>query len=256
MGQEPIRAAVAGARGKMGRLVVETLRARARDGIAYVGGLVRHGTAPREAEYADVERLLADARPHVLVDFTHYPASKSIALACIASGVRPVIGTSGYGAEDVAELRAACQAARIGAVFAPNFALGAVLMMKFAEEAAKHYAHVEIVEMHEAGKKDAPSGTALATAQRLSGVHAFERAPTALTRLAGARGAEAGGIGIHSLRLPGVVSRQEVMFGGDGEMLTIRHESYSRESFLRGVLVAVRAAALLTAFVDGLETLL
>jgi len=255
-GESIIRAAVAGAHGKMGRLAVETLRGEEKAGIAYAGGLVRPGATTHGCEYVHLARLLSDGRPHVLVDFTHFPESKRIALGCIEHGVRPVIGTSGYGAEDVAELRAACDAKGIGAVFAPNFALGAILMMKFAETAAKHYADVEIVEMHESGKKDAPSGTALATARRLSRARAFNRAETALTKIAGARGADADGVGIHSLRLPGVVAHQEVLFGGDGETLTIRHDVYSRESFMRGMLVAVRAAADLTAFVDGLEALL
>jgi 4-hydroxy-tetrahydrodipicolinate reductase len=170
--------------------------------------------------------------------------------------VRPVIGTSGYAASDIEELRLACANSKIGCVFAPNFGIGAVLMMKFAAEAACHYRAVEIVEMHEAGKQDAPSGTAMATARRLAAAGSFERLPTRLFKAEGARGAEMNGIGIHSLRLPGVVAHQEVIFGGDGETLRIIHDSTSRGSFMGGVLRAVRAVKDLTEFVEGLESFL
>jgi 4-hydroxy-tetrahydrodipicolinate reductase len=254
MGGNGIRAAVAGAHGRMGRLAVETLKSAS--GITFVGGLVRKNTTSHGLEYVNLDRLLADARPQVLVDFTHFPASKEIALACIGAGVRPVIGTSGYGEADIADLRAACERAGVGAVFAPNFAVGAVLMMKFADEAARHFETVEIIEMHETGKKDAPSGTAMATARRLSKIRQFKRPATQLVRAADARGADVDGIGVHSLRLPGVVAHQEIVFGGDAETLTIRHDSYARHSFMSGVLLATRAAAKLDRFVEGLETLL
>src|SRR5437870_6180367 len=156
-----IRAAVAGARGKMGATTIEALRHA--DGIAYVGGLVRE--RPTDGEFDDVARLFASAAPDVIVDFTHFPDSKRIALAALDVGVRPVIGTSGYGDDDVDDLRRASERTRIGCIFAPNFGVGAVLMMKYAADAARHFAHVEIVELHETGKKDAPSGTALATAR-------------------------------------------------------------------------------------------
>ena len=249
-----IRSGVAGAHGKMGSLTARTL-ARV-EGIQYVGGLVRRGTVHAAEEYDDLATFIDRAKPQVIVDFSLFPDSKRIALGAIERGVRPVIGASGYGAEDVAEIRAACKRAKIGAVFAPNCAIGAVLMMRFAGEAAKHFGAVEIVEMHEAGKKDAPSGTALATARRLSGAKAFVRAPTQVVKSDGARGADVGGIGVHSLRLPGVVAHQEVLFGGDGELLSIRHDSFSRDSFMSGVLLAVRAAATLDRFVDGIGELL
>jgi len=255
MNGERIRTAVAGAQGKMGQIVSQMLRSA--DGIEYVGGLVRaRGTQPVTDAYDDIARLLSDARPQVAVDFTHMPDSKSIALACIRAGVRPVIGTSGYGPDDLAELREACAASRVGAIFAPNFAIGAILMMKFSSEAARYFSAVEIIELHETGKKDAPSGTALATARRIAGQRMLERSETPLVKAPGARGASVDGIGIHSLRLPGVVAHQQVVLGGDGETLTITHDSISRSSFLPGVLLAVRAAARLDRFVDGLESLL
>lgn len=252
MNGQPIRVAVAGARGKMGVTAIAALRVA--DGIEYVGGLVRD--RPSAAEYDDRQGLFAEAKPDVLVDFSQFPDSKQIVLAAIKAGVRPVIGTSGYAADDVDELRAACERSRIGCVFAPNFGIGAVLMMKFAAEAARHYGQVEIIEMHETGKKDAPSGTAMATARRIGTAGSFARPVTPLVKAEGARGAEMNGIGIHSLRLPGVVAHQEVLFGAEGETLRIVHDSTSRASFMAGMLVAVRAAKNLTTFVDGLESLL
>jgi len=249
----PIRVAVAGAHGKMGAFTIAALR-NAND-VEYVGGLVRAKPAGVD-EYADVSALVTNTRPDVLVDFSVFPASKGISIDAIGRGVRPVIGASGYGAGDVQELRAAVTRSGIGCVFAPNFAIGAVLMMKFSVEAARHFGAVEIVEMHESGKKDAPSGTAMATARAIRGVRAFERAPTASVIAQGARGADVGGVGVHSLRMPGVVTHQEVRFGGDGEQLTIMHDSSSRSSFMPGVLLAVRAAKGLTRFVDGLGELL
>jgi 4-hydroxy-tetrahydrodipicolinate reductase len=249
----PIRVAVAGARGKMGAFTIDALRAAG--DVEYVGGLVRDlPTGP--AEFAELSALVAKARPDVLVDFSVFPASKAIALDAMERGVRPVIGASGYNAADVQELRAAVTRTGVGCVFAPNFAIGAVLMMKFSVEAARHFGAVEIVERHESGKKDAPSGTAMATARAISAVRTFERAPTKAMVAEGARGADVGGIGIHSLRLPGVVTHQEVRFGGDGEQLSIMHDSSSRTSFMAGVLLAVRAANGLTRFVDGLGELL
>ena len=252
MSDKTIRVAVAGARGKMGTTAIAALRAT--PGMEYVGGLVRAN--PGDREYDDPAHLFAQAKPDILVDFTHFPDSKTIALAAIEAGVRPVIGTSGYGADDVEVLRGASEKAAVGCVFAPNFGIGAVLMMKFAAEAARHYRAAEIIELHETGKKDAPSGTAVATARRMAGAGTFARPATALIKADGARGADMHGIGIHSLRLPGVVAHQEVLFGGDGETLRIIHDSTSRASFMAGMLLAVRAAKDLTRFVDGLESLL
>lgn len=244
--------AVAGVQGKMG--VVTRKMLLGTEGIEYVGGLARRPAA--KDEFEDPAVLFRAKKPDVLVDFTLFPDSKAIALAAIEAGVRPVIGSSGYGAKDINDLRTACERNAIGCVFAPNFAIGAVLMMKFSADAAPHFRAVEIVEMHETGKKDAPSGTAMATARRLEAAGTFDRPATTVLKAEGARGAEMSGIGIHSLRLPGVVTHQEVIFGGEGETLRIVHESTSRESFMAGVLRAVRAAKDLTRFVDGLEQLL
>lgn len=245
-----IRAGVSGLHGKMGSLTAQTL-ANA-EGVEYVGGLVRPSTAHGPHEFDDIEAFVARAKPQVLVDFSLFPDSKRIVLDAIERGVRPVIGTSGYGADDLAEIRSACERTGVGAIVAPNCAVGAVLMMKFAQEAAPHYDAIEIVEMHEFGKKDAPSGTAMATARKLSETGSFVRAETKVVKAQGARGADVGGIGVHSLRIPGVVGTQEVLLGGGGELLSIRHQSLSRQSFMPGVLLAVRHAAGLTRYVEGL----
>jgi 4-hydroxy-tetrahydrodipicolinate reductase len=245
-----IRTGVSGLHGKMGRLTAQTL-ADAED-MDYVGGLVRAGTAAGPTEYDNLEKFIAAAKPQVLVDFSLFPDSKRICLDAIERGVRPVICTSGYGADDLADIRSACERTGIGAIVAPNCAVGAVLMMKFAEEAAPHYDAIEIIETHESGKKDAPSGTAMATARRLAEKKTFVRAQTKVVKADGARGADVGGIGVHSLRMPDIVGHQEVLLGGSGELLSIRHHSLSRKSFMPGVLLAVRHAAKLTLYVEGL----
>ncbi|MBV8172819.1 MAG: 4-hydroxy-tetrahydrodipicolinate reductase [Candidatus Eremiobacteraeota bacterium] len=247
-----IRVGIAGANGKMGALTATTLQAA--DDIEYVGGLVRKGTA-QPGQFDDTAAFIAAAKPDVLVDFSLFPDSKRIALDVLERGVRPVIGTSGYGPDDLADIRSAVERTGVGAIFAPNFSVGAVLMMRFALAAAPRYDAVEIVETHESGKKDAPSGTAMATARKLAGSGAFARAETKVIKAPGARGADVSGIGVHSLRLPGIVAQQEVVLGGQGEILSIRHQSLSRQSFMPGVLLAVRAAKDLARFVDGLDEL-
>ncbi|MDQ6824218.1 MAG: 4-hydroxy-tetrahydrodipicolinate reductase, partial [Candidatus Eremiobacteraeota bacterium] len=174
----------------------------------------------------------------------------------IAAQVRPVIGTSGYELADLGQIRGACDRARSGAIFAPNFAVGAVLMMRFAQIAAKHFSTADIIEMHEAGKRDAPSGTAMATARRMAAAQSFVRPQTQHLKAQGAGGATVDGVGVHSLRFPGVVAHQEVLLGSAGQTLSISHDCYSRESFMSGLLIAVRAAASLTHFIDGLDELL
>jgi len=236
----------------MGALTVTTLQSA--DGIEYVGGLVRKGNA-RAGQFDETAAFLQATKLDVLVDFSLFPDSKRIVLDALERGVRPVIGTSGYGPDDLADIRSAVQRTGIGAVFAPNFSVGAVLMMRFALEAAPQYDAVEIIETHETGKKDAPSGTAMATARKLAASGAFARAETKVIKAPGARGADVEGIGVHSLRLPGIVAQQEVILGGNGETLSIKHNSLSRQSFMPGVLLAVRAAKDLTRFVDGLDEL-
>ena len=235
-----LRVAVAGARGRTGSIVTEALR-RAAD-IALVGILVRPTATNTNGEFSDLGRLAAETKAQVLVDFTVFPDSKAIALAAISLGIRPVVGTSGYTSADVEELREASRASKIGAVYAPNFSIGAALMMQFARTAAPHFSHAEIIETHHTGKKDAPSGTALATAKVIAQASRMERSPSDIVRAPGARGADLEGVGIHSIRTPGVVGIHEVRFSNEDETLVITHSTATRSAFVAGVLRAVRAA--------------
>ncbi|HET9324507.1 MAG TPA: dihydrodipicolinate reductase C-terminal domain-containing protein [Gaiellaceae bacterium] len=165
-----------------------------------------------------------------MVDFTAPEAVEANVQAAIDRGIPSVVGTTGWQAEEV---DAAAKQAGVAVLYAPNFALGAALMMRFAEQAAKYLPRAEIVELHGEAKKDAPSGTARLTAERI------------------------GGVPIHSIRLPGLVAHQEVLFGGDGQLLTIRHDAFSREAYVPGVLLALeRVASLPPGVTVGLETLL
>jgi 4-hydroxy-tetrahydrodipicolinate reductase len=177
------------------------------------------------------------AKPAVVVDFSVYPATLAMAEAAVIRGISPVIGATGRTAADEATLAHLCAQRGVPGALVPNFALGAVLMMRFAAEAARYFPTAEIVELHHDAKIDAPSGTAKLTA----------------ARMAAASGRE---VPIHSVRLRGLVAHQEVLLGGDGETLTLRHDSLSRDSFMRGVLLAVRAVRSRTGLVVGLEALM
>jgi 4-hydroxy-tetrahydrodipicolinate reductase len=168
-----------------------------------------------------------------------------------------VIGTTALSAEFMAWLAAECEARKTGAVVASNFAIGAVLMMHFAKQAARFMDHAEIIEMHQEHKADAPSGTAKTTAElmRAARKDPFVYPKTERETLPGSRGAELGGIAIHSVRLPGLVAHQEVIFGGLGQTLTIRHDTTGRDSFMPGVTAAVRAVMGEEKLVVGLDAL-
>jgi len=245
-----VRVAIAGARGKTGSVVAAALRHA--PGLDVVGRLVRTNSNLDTGEYADFAELATTQKPDVLIDFTVYPASKTLALQALSLGIRPVIGTSGYTLADVEELREACSRLKIGAVYAPNFSIGAILTMQFAKIAAPFFTHADIVETHHAGKKDAPSGTAIATARIISQAGRMRCEPSETVRVEGARGAEVDGVGIHSIRMPGVIASQEVIFANDDETLVIRHTTSTRTAFVSGVIKAAHAAARLDHFVEGL----
>jgi 4-hydroxy-tetrahydrodipicolinate reductase len=206
---------------------------------------------------ADLAEVL-DRRPQVLVDFSPGPASVAHARAALAAGVSPVVGSTGIAAADLQALADLAASHRTGAVVAPNFAVGAVLMIEFARRAARFFPHVEIIEMHHDRKRDAPSGTALRTAAAVAAARGQPPAPAVVEEemVTGARGGRAEGIPIHSVRLPGLVAHQEVIFGGPGQTLTIRHDSLTEESFMPGLLLAVRRVRSLQGLVHGLENLL
>jgi len=213
-------------------------------------GLVPFGAQPAQ--------LLARTRPDVVIDFSHPDWTVPVAREALAQGARLVIGTTGLPQAFLAELEVACRERGLGAVVAPNFAIGAVLMMHLARIAAKYFDYAEITEMHHEQKADAPSGTALATARAMleGRGRPFLYSPTRKESLPGTRGGALEGIAIHSVRLPGLVAHQEVLFGGPGQTLTIRHDSTSRESFIPGALLAVREVMNRRELVVGLDRLL
>jgi 4-hydroxy-tetrahydrodipicolinate reductase len=241
----PIRVAVAGARGRVGREIVTAL------------GEATGFECVAEVEAGDdLGALLRDSRAQALVDFTTPASGLANALAAVALGVRPVVGTTGLGADAVARIREACAAASLGGCVAPNFALGAALLMWLAELCAPHFERAEIIEAHHAGKLDAPSGTALTTAQRLlaaRGGREFARSVAETQPLPGTRGGALGGVAVHSLRLDGVVADQSVIFGAPGQTLTLTHRTTSRTAFAPGVLLACRAVVEAPRFLESLE---
>ena len=245
---DPIRVAVTGHRGKVGSLLAAALQGD--PGIEYVGGV---GTGD------DLAAFLKKTRPQALVDFTRPSVALHNALAAVAAGAAPVVGTSGIPADGIDKLEVACNEKGLGGIVAPNFAIGAVLMMYLAEIAAPHFDAAEIVEMHRAAKLDAPSGTALATAKRLAarrGDKPFAHKKVEKETLAGTRGGEEGNIAVHSIRLPGFVADQEVIFGLPGQTLTVAHRTTSREAYVPGVLLAIRRVTGEPRFYRGLDELL
>jgi 4-hydroxy-tetrahydrodipicolinate reductase len=246
---EPIRVAVAGYRGKVGSVLASAFEAE--PDIDYVGGVGKGD---------DLAVFLHEKRPQAFVDFTRPSDALHNALAAVAAGASPIVGTTGLSTADVDKIATACLEQRLGGIVAPNFAVGAVLMMHLAEIAAPHFDAAEIIELHHAGKLDAPSGTALATARRLAatrGDTAFSHRKAEKETLPGTRGGEEGNVAVHSVRLPGFVADQEVIFGLPGQTLTIAHRTTSREAYVPGVLLAIRKVVSGGAlFYRGLDALL
>nr|BFE62712.1 4-hydroxy-tetrahydrodipicolinate reductase [Dactylosporangium thailandense] len=244
---EMIRVGVLGARGRMGTEVVNAVSGA--DDMVLVAA-------------ADAGDVLEDVRGvQVMVDFTTPDAVFANIDFCLEHGISMVIGTSGFTAERIELVRDKVAAhPELGVVIAPNFAIGAVLLMEFAAKAARHFESVEIVEMHHPKKIDAPSGTALRTAQIIAEARAeagLGPVPDATKEeMAGARGSDVEGVRVHALRATGLVAHQEVLFGTAGETLTLRHDSYDRVSFMPGVLLAVRSVITRPGLTVGLGELL
>ncbi len=258
-----IRVVVSGS-GNMGAAVLAAVEAA--EGMEPVGvieplaergvHLAASGTSyPLEPDPA---ALFASVNADVVVDFTNAQFTPRLVDAALAAAVRPVIGTSGQTAETLETLRAACAEAGRGAIVASNFALGAVVLMHLAQVAAPYFDAAEIIELHHDAKVDAPSGTALETARLMRAARGedFDHPEPELTPIEGTRGGVEGGVGIHSVRLPGLVAHQEVLFGGVGQTLTLRHDSTGRDSFMPGVLLAVREVMEREALVVGLDALI
>lgn len=244
-----LRVGVIGAAGKMGAQVCRA--------VDRAVGLELAAAIDQDDDLA----ALAAAGTQVAVDFTHPGAVMDNLRYCIEHRIHCVAGTTGFDGERLATVTSWLAAEPgIGAVVAPNFALAAVLMMRFAREAAPYFESAEIIELHHPGKADAPSGTARHTAELMAGARdqaGCESMPDATAQsLPGARGAVVDGIRVHAVRLRGLIAHQEVLLGGPGETLTIRHDSLDRESFMPGVLLAIRAVTARPGLTYGLEPLL
>ena len=265
--------------GRIGVIKVIVTGALGRMGRAMIAGLVNEpeidiagGVSPRAAEAyldlpgggglipieKDLATLIQRVRPDVLLDFTHPGAAMGNVRIAMAHKVATVVGTSGIKPEDLEEIERLTAESGVGVVVAPNFAIGANLMLHFARVAAKFMGAAEIIELHHDGKVDAPSGTAVATARAMVEARgdAFADPPTTTMLLDGARGGVTGGIHVHSVRLPGLVAHQEVIFGGPGQILTLRHDSISRDSFVPGVVLAVKEVTKRSGLVYGLDRLM
>ena len=205
----------------------------------------------------NLTKIILDIKAQVVLDFTNADVVMEVSLSIIKSGARPVIGTSGLLPKQVAELKKLCKKQKIGGIIAPNFAIGAVLMMKFSQDAAKYLPQAELIELHHDGKKDSPSGTAIKTANLIAEARTnYSKTHTEKEVLVGSRGANAEGVRIHSVRLPGLVAHQEVIFGGQSQTLSIRHDSIHRKSFMPGVCLACKKVMDLNELIYGLEHLL
>lgn len=240
-----IRILVNGAAGKMGQVTCKTIEANS-DFILVQQNGVKDELVSSIHEY----------KPDIVIDFTNAESVFKNTETIINASVHPVIGTSGLKETEIKKLQQMSADKKLGGIIAPNFSIGAVLMMKHAKEIAKYFSDVEIIEKHHAGKLDSPSGTALKTAEMIAAIS--ERAPLKSSRetIPGARGANLKNIPIHSIRLPGFLAHQEIIFGAPGETLTIRHDSIDRQCFMAGVVLACRKVQSLDRLVYGLENLL
>ncbi len=235
-----------GAQGKMGQHT-----------IAAVKGDGRFCLVAQTGRQDDLASLIAKHQPDIVIDFTIASEAMTNATIILESGARAVIGTSGFLPEDIKTLEALCENKGLGAIIAPNFSIGALLMMQMSAQAAKYLPAMEIVEMHHDQKQDAPSGTALKTADMIAetrGDYTPVEGEALLDR--SARGVWHHSIPIHAIRIPGVIANQMVICGGQGETLTIRHDTLSREAFMPGVLLACEKVMALDHLVYGLEHLL
>jgi 4-hydroxy-tetrahydrodipicolinate reductase len=260
---KPVKVVIFGAAGRVGQVLVDGLYSNpdiklvgAVD-VKASGGKMVLGDGTNIPFSTDLEKILAEGQPDVMVDFTLAPATMPAARTAAGRHVNLVIGTTGLSAANVTELGDLAKAGKIGIVLASNFALGAVLMMYFARLAARYMDYAEIIELHHNLKIDAPSGTALNTARAM----AAERDKPFLQAVDDgknfpSRGEKTGGVPIHSVRLPGLMAHQEVLFGGPGQTLSIRHDTINRECYIPGVLMAVREVLKRPGLTQGLEKLL
>jgi 4-hydroxy-tetrahydrodipicolinate reductase len=271
--QSTIPVVVNGACGKMGREVIKAV-AQAED-MTLVGAIDKSpaqlgqdigeviGYQPLEVPIMnDLEATLVAAQSEglaVMVDFTHPDSVYESVRAAIAYGVRPVVGTTGLSNAQIRDLAEFADKASIGCLIVPNFSIGVVLMQQAAQQAAQYFDNVEIIELHHNQKADAPSGTAVQTAQMLAEAQKTFNAPLVkeTETIPGARGGStAEGINIHSVRLPGLIAHQEILFGSPGQLYTLRHDTSDRASFMPGVLLCIRRVMALKSLIYGLDKVL
>ena len=247
-----INVAVCGANGKMGQQVVKAVQSA--DDMALVARIDINN-----AQFATIKDAKESVNIDILIDFTQPQAIYENALYCLNNGISIVIGTTGLQDSQIKELKTLAETTGIGCLIAPNFSTGAVLMMKFAQIAAKYFDNAEIIEFHHNQKKDAPSGTAVKTASLMAEVNenfSSGNSPEIET-IEGARGANSyNNIHIHSVRMPGFMASQEVILGSTGQTLKIRHDSTDRECYMPGILMAVRYIARNKSFVYGLDNIM
>ncbi|MCH1624725.1 4-hydroxy-tetrahydrodipicolinate reductase [Fredinandcohnia quinoae] len=262
-----IKIVVAGPRGRMGKEALTLIENTEHFSLVGVIDRINEGKKVNEIKglpnldaiiYTDAIQCFQETAPDVLIDLTTPEIGRYHAELALDYGVRPVVGTTGFSKLDLERLSKLAKERQIGAIIAPNFAIGAILLMKFSQMAAKYFKDIEIIELHHDQKLDAPSGTAIKTAELISSVRESKKQghPNEHETIQGARGAEFDGIHIHSVRLPGLIAHQEVMFGGHGQLLSIRHDSFNRESFMSGVKVSVETVMNLEVLVYGLENII
>ena len=253
-----IKVIISGFKGRMGSTAVEMVN---NDPKLELAALLDPFATEKEVagvpvfnDKADVLRVAAD----VWVDFTNPDVAYDNTKFALENKICPVVGTTGFTEAQIAELIALSKSQKVGGLIAPNFAIGAILVMEFARKAAQYFPDVEIIELHHDKKKDAPSGTAIKTAELIKETRTYKKqgAVDEVESIPGARGAEFDGMRIHSVRLPGLVAHQEVIFGANGEGLTLRHDSYDRVSFMGGVNLGIKKVVNIDTLVYGLEHLL
>ena len=277
---ERIQVVVCGILGKMGRESAKAVAGEKNmkivgaldvNGLGEDSGLLVSNRANGIIIKDDMETVLRESGAEVMVDFTNPHAVMKNIETALRCGVVPVVGTSGIDEGDVEKIKGWTEDYKTAAVVVPNFAIGAVLMMKFARLAARYFPDVEVIEQHHEKKVDAPSGTAIKTAQMIyqgqlesarsrgsvsDGVFSPFPRPSEVEKVAGSRGGKLNGINLHSVRLPGRVAHQEVIFGGMGQTLTIRHDSIDRTSFMPGLIMAINEAVKVKGLVYGIENLI
>lgn len=247
-----IKIAVCGANGKMGQEVVRAVCAS--EDMSLVAKI-----DIRDGEFATIKDAKESVEIDVLIDFTQPKSIYENALYCLNNGINIVIGTTGLSDVQIQEIKELSKRENLGCLIAPNFSTGAVLMMKFAQIASKYFENAEIIELHHNQKKDAPSGTAVRTALMMSEENSdFTSGNCAeVETIEGARGANSySNVHIHSVRMPGYIASQEVIFGAAGQILTIRHDSMNRECYMDGVMRAVRYVNENHIFVYGLDKII